>query len=154
MRITLHDASVHKCTGISFITVTYYILLRFVLTFYLSPFTSGRKSAAASAAKSGFCDLINYFITAHIEKSFFKCSISPCSNVFFYGISVNLSAVFKDYTILLFVERDLFLFLNRKIVLTVSKTFYVFAVLYSFFYNLFAVINGYFGVEPSLRINS
>ena len=51
VRIAFHHGTVHECTGIAFVTVTYYVFLIDILFENLCPLCTCRESSASAAAK-------------------------------------------------------------------------------------------------------
>ena len=51
MRVTFHDTSVHKCTWVTFITITNNITNFLLLPCYLFPFITSLKTSATTSTK-------------------------------------------------------------------------------------------------------
>ena len=104
--ITFHYGTIHKCTRVTFITVTYYVAYFFFLACNLRPFLAGRETSAATSAKSGFDHFIDDILWSHVEESFGHSLEAAYCDIFINGFCVDISAVFQNDPGLLIQERN------------------------------------------------
>ena len=68
--ISFHDTAIHKCSRISLVSITDNVPDFFRLSGYLLPFSSCRKSAAASSTQSGTVYFVYHLLRCHIKQCF------------------------------------------------------------------------------------
>src|SRR5699024_9712549 len=92
--IAFKNRTVHECTRVAFVCVTANIFLSaFYKVLCKKPLTAGGESAAASSAKTGVENALNYVIRSHFGKYLAESLISVGSNVFFDIFGIYYTAV-------------------------------------------------------------
>ena len=101
MRVALQYGSIHKCARVALVRITYDIFFFFLLVCGKLPFYAGRKSTAASSAKTcvfhGFNDIFRF----HFGQNLAQGLITAVSDVFVNVFRINPTAVSKSNTHLL-----------------------------------------------------
>ena len=147
MRISLHHASIHKCSRISLVTVTYHIFYFRILCQNLSPFSSGWEAAASTPTERCLRNFIYYLLWCHIEQSLCNGTVTAHRYVLFDRFRIDTSAILQRHTGLLFVERNLFLFFVSHTLLVMINQSLDDTVIYdTLFNNLFTVFYFYFDI--------
>ena len=80
--ITLHNGSVHECSRVALVAVTYHIVNRVGLTGHLNPLLTCREAAATTATQSGLIHFLNDLIRRHLEHGLLKCRKTAAGYVF------------------------------------------------------------------------
>ena len=93
MRVAFHDAAVHICSRVPFISVADYVFDiagRFPGGL---PFPAGSKSAAASPPESGIGDFLDNFFRVALFQYISQCEVSAAGDVFLNRHRVDETAV-------------------------------------------------------------
>ena len=109
MGIALHDGAVHECAGVTLVAVADDVFLVALLLSGAVPFLSGGETAAASAAQTGIDDGLADLSVGHVEQSLFEGSVAVSGDVFFDALRIVSAAVLQHHSVLLFIERNVFL---------------------------------------------
>ena len=100
VRVGLDNGSVHKCTGVAFVSVAYEIFF-FALALTCSiPFEPCREACTASSCKSGSLDNLNYFFRCHTTDCLFKSCVAVFFDIFINNFRVDDTAVSESDTCL------------------------------------------------------
>ena len=142
--ITFHNGTIHKCSRVSLVAVTYYETCGFFLTGYLFPLFASRETAASTASQSGLINFIDNLVWCHIKQCFFQCQESAARQILFKGFCFQLSTVLQYETGLFLNKRNVFRCLINLSFLFVQKAFYYIISFYTSLENFFAVIQFYF----------
>ena len=151
--ITFHYGTIHECTRVTFITITYYITNFFFLASNLRPFFTSRETSSASSAKSGFCYFIDNILWGHIEESFCHSLKTANSNIFINGFCINITTVLKNDSCLLIQERNIRRMWTGGILITIKQSAYRLSFHNSTLYDLFTVFYLYMNILIIIRFN-
>ena len=102
--VTLKNGTVHKCSGVTLVRITYNVLLICLVGSSESPFSTGGEASASSAAKTGIGNYLDNVLGSHLCKHLTESLITVHSNVFLDIVGVNNTAVTKNYTLLGLIE--------------------------------------------------
>ena len=109
MGIPLHDAPVHKGTGIALVTVADHIAGGLLLAGHVTPFPPGGEACTATATKTGFRNGVDDGFRGHLEHGGLQCGIGPGGQCVFNVLCIDMAAVFQHQTGLLGVEGNFLL---------------------------------------------
>ena len=161
MGITFQYGTIHKCTRVTFVSVTDYVFLRSFIRCAQSPLTSCGESAAASAAKTRVCHALDNVFRSHFRKSLAKSCIAVHGNVFFDVFGIDHTAVTQCHTLLCLIETSLgksCLYMRVRfhycICIIVYKTLYRTSLQQMFFHDLRNIIYRNTAVECAVRIDN
>ena len=107
MRIAFKNGTIHECTGVTLVSITYDIFLRSFVRCAESPLASCGESAAASSAESGIGHAFDNVLGSHLCEGFTECCITVHSDILFDVLGIDNTAVSQSDTLLSFVETSL-----------------------------------------------
>ena len=107
IRITFHYGAIHKCSRVTLITITYYIMNRISLTGYLNPFLTSREATASTSADTGFINLIDNQIRIHLKHRFLQRLETTACYVFLQRFRIKFATVFQNDSCLFCDKRDI-----------------------------------------------
>ena len=154
VRITFHDAAIHKGAGIALVAITYDVFFIAVLSSYLRPFTARRVTAAAAAAQICLFHLFYDLFAAHIKQRFFKRTVPTQCQIFFQGIGVDVSAMLQYISSLFFIERNFFLLAIDLPVFLIRQALDVFPTQHGLLQNLFTIFWLHLDIQVSARLQA
>ena len=155
MWFSLHHGTIHKCPGITFITVADNVFFFHILVQDLLPFSSSRESAASTATEGCLAHFIYDLLWCHIKQCFCDSTVTTESYVFCDAFRIDASAVLQCNTCLLFIKWNIFLFYIRfQRLIGIYQTLYHFIPNNTLFYNFFTVFYPYFQVKPAHRFDT
>ena len=108
IRITFHYGTIHECSRVTLITVTYYIMNRICLTGYLNPFLTCREATASTSADTGFINLIDNQIRIHLKHCFLQSLETAACYVLIQRFCVKFTTVFQNDSCLFCDKRNIF----------------------------------------------
>ena len=114
MRIAFQNGSVHECTRVAFVSITYQVL--FIARTLLSsiPLEPRRESSTASSSQSGDLDLFDHFFRLHGSQHLLDSLVSVYSDIILDVFRIDHTAVSQNDS-LLFADKFLVLFCNGLI---------------------------------------
>ena len=155
MGVAFQNATVHKCTRVTFVSVTDYIFFiayRFSSKF---PFHTGREATAATTTQARLFNFVDNFLRSHGSYCFSQSFVATYSNVLFNLFRVNCTAVSQNKAFLFFIETNFriagYLFQAHRF--AIKETVYNTTFIQMSFNNLFNIFYFYFAVEGTFRIN-
>ena len=152
VRDTLHNGTVHECTGIPFVAVAYDVAFFFLLGGNLFPLGSCPESAAAATSEIRFINFVYDVIRLHIKKCFRQGLISAGSDVFVDVFCIDMTTAFQDQACLPLEKRDIVFAYIFFFAFVVEKFMYDLATKNGFFKDGFTVVFRYFRIHESLRL--
>ena len=102
--VTLKDGTVHECSGVALVGITYNVLLRSLVGGTESPLTAGGESTASSTAETGVGNYLDNVLGSHFGENLAECCITVHSYVLVDVIGIDNAAVTEYYTLLGLVE--------------------------------------------------
>jgi len=129
MGVTFENGTVHECARVTFVGVTYNVLLVGNGSLCELPLTTSGESAAAATAKTGIENGLNNVVGSHFLQNLSECEVTVHSDVFIDLFGVDYTAVTESNSLLLLVEgsiaeRSLYILFFLFIAgIVVNKTF-------------------------------
>ena len=158
VRVTFEDGTVHECTRVTFVGVTYNVLLVGNAGSGELPLSAGGETAAPSAAQAGVGDGLDNIFRSHFLQHLSQCEVTVHSDVFFDVFGVDNTAVPQCNSLLLLVESSVVqrgsssgVFVFNAIL--VNQTVYDTALQQVFFYDFRDIIFGNHAVEGSFGVD-
>ena len=103
VRVSFHDGTVHECTGVAFVGITYHVFVRSVELAGDFPFYAGGETCAAAAAKARGLDVGKHLETVTLE-AVGKGLVAVAGDIFQDVFRIDETAVSQSDTHLLAVE--------------------------------------------------
>jgi len=141
VRVTFHYGTIHKCSRVTLITITYYIMNRISLTGYLNPFLTCREATASTSADTGFINLINNQIRVHLKHCFLQSLKTAACYVFFQRFCVKFTTVLQNDSCLFRNKRNIFWSTAYFTAFLIKQSLNCFITLNAFFKNFLAVFD-------------
>ena len=104
MRVAFENGTVHECTGVALVCITYNVFLACGLVGGELPLSSRREACAATTAETGREDCIYNLLRLHLRKNLAERLIAVRADIFVNAFGVDYAAVAESNAVLLFIE--------------------------------------------------
>ena len=116
MWVTFKYGTVHECTWVAFVCVTYQVFFLARAGFCSVPFEPCRETCAATSSEAGNFDFFNYFVSSHGSNNLFDCFVTINCNIFVDVFRIDYTAVSENNSLLL--GNELFVFCTSAVTAT------------------------------------
>ena len=105
--VAFKNGTVHECAGVTFVRITYDVLLACGLCFSEGPLSAGGEACTAASAETGIKDGLDNFLGGHGGDDLCESLVAVASDVFVDAFRVDNTAVTESDALLLCIEGSL-----------------------------------------------